>query len=124
MGKLQFFTRASNLNENEVEDMLAEAEKYASLDKEKRENIDLKNQAEALCFEAEKELSLVKETISEEKQQNVTKLIEQIRQDSQSDNFDALKSQVEELKTVMKEMLESKMNNESNSDPMSNLNDL
>ena len=115
---------ASNLNESEVEDMLSEAEKYASLDKEKRENIDLKNQAEALCFEAEKELSLVKETISEEKQENVTKLIEQIRQDSQSDNFDALKSQVEELKTVMKEMLESKMNNESNSDPMSNLNDL
>jgi molecular chaperone DnaK (HSP70) len=36
--------------------MLAEAEKYASVDKEKRENIDLKNQAEALCFEAEKEL--------------------------------------------------------------------
>ena len=115
---------ASNLNETEVEDMLAEAEKYASLDKEKRENIDLKNQAEALCFEAEKELALVKETISEEKQQNVTKLIEQIRQDNQSDNFESLKSQVEELKTVMKEMLESKMNNESNSDPMSNLNDL
>ena len=115
---------ASNLNETEVEDMLEEAEKYASLDKEKRETIDLKNQAEALCFEAEKELSLVKETISEEKQQNITKLIEQIRQDSQSDNFESLKSQLEELKTVMKEMLESKMNNESNSDPMSNLNDL
>lgn len=115
---------ASNLNENEVEDMLAEAEKYASLDKEKRENIDLKNQAEALCFEAEKELSLVKETISEEKQESITKLIEQIRQDSQSENFESLKSQVEELKTVMKEILESKMNNESNSDPMSNLNDL
>ena len=115
---------ASNLNESEVEDMLAEAEKYASLDKEKRENIDLKNQAEALCFEAEKELSLVKETISEEKQQNVTKLIEQIRQDSQADNFESLKSQVEELKTAMKEILESKINNESNSDPMSNLNDL
>jgi molecular chaperone DnaK len=49
---------ASNLNETEVEEMLAEAEKYASADKEKRENIDLKNQAEALCFEAEKELSL------------------------------------------------------------------
>jgi molecular chaperone DnaK (HSP70) len=40
--------------------MLAEAEKFASADKEKRENIDLKNQAEALCFEAEKELSLLK----------------------------------------------------------------
>jgi molecular chaperone DnaK len=115
---------ASNLNESEVEDMLAEAEKYASLDKEKRENIDLKNQAEALCFEAEKELSLVKENIPEEKQQNITKLIEQIRQDSQNEKFDSLKSQVEDLKTAMKEMLESKVNNESNSDSMSDLNDL
>jgi molecular chaperone DnaK len=115
---------ASNLNENEVEEMLAEAEKYASLDKEKRENIDLKNQAEALCFEAEKELTSVKENISEDKQQNITKLIEQIRQDSQSENFTALKSQVEELKTAMKDMLASKMNNESNSDSMSDLNDL
>ena len=115
---------ASNLNESEVEDMLAEAEKYASLDKEKRENIDLKNQAEALCFEAEKELSSAKETILEDKQQNITKLIDEIRQDSQSENFDSLKSKLEELKTAMKEILEAKMNNESNSDPMSNLNDL
>ena len=115
---------ASNLNEAEVEDMLAEAEKYASLDKEKRENIDLKNQAEALCFEAEKELSSAKENISETKQQNITELIAQIRQDSQNENFDSLKSKLEELKKVMKEILEAKMNNESNSDPMSNLNDL
>ena len=115
---------ASNLNESEVEDMLVEAEKYASIDKEKRENIELKNQAEALCFEAEKELSSAKETISVDKQENITKLIEQIRQDSQSDNFESLKSQLEELKTVMKEILEVKMNNASNSDPMSELNDL
>jgi molecular chaperone DnaK len=64
------------------------------LDKEKRENIDLKNQAEALCFEAEKELSLFKENISEDKQQNITKLIEKIRQDSQNDNFESLKSKL------------------------------
>ena len=115
---------ASNLNETEVEEMLAEAEKYASLDKEKRENIDLKNQAEALCLEAEKELSLVKENISEDKQQSLTKLIEQIRQNSQSENLESLKSQVEELKTAMKEMLTSKMDNEANFDPMSDLNDL
>jgi molecular chaperone DnaK len=115
---------ASNLNESEVEDMLAEAEKYASIDKEKRENIELKNQAEALCFEAEKELSSTKETISEDKQENITKLIEQIRQDTQSENFESLKPQLEELRTVMKEILEAKMNNSSNSDPMSELNDL
>ena len=117
---------ASNLNENEVEDMLAEAEKYAEADKEKRENIDLKNQAETLCFEAEKELSLFKENISEEKQQNITKLIEDIRQNIQNNSFDSLKSEVENLKLAMKEMMATKplVDNDSNSNPMSDLNDL
>jgi len=99
---------ASNLNEKEVEQMLAEAEKFATADKEKRQNIDLKNQAEALCFEAEKELSLFKENISEDKKQNITKLITKIRQEIQNDNFEALRLQIEELKTAMKEMAAAK----------------
>ena len=117
---------ASNLSEKEVEEMLSEAKKYASVDKEKRETIDLKNQAETLCFEAEKELSLFKETISEDKQQNITKLIEDIRQAIQNNNADSLKSLVEDLKLAMKDIVASKplVDNESNSDSMSNLNDL
>merc|ERR1712048_247417 len=47
---------ASNLNENEVETMLQDAEKFAAIDKEKRETINLKNQAETLCLEVEKEV--------------------------------------------------------------------
>ena len=117
---------ASNLNEKEVEEMLAEAEKFASADKEKRENIDLKNQAEALCFEAEKELSLFKDNISEDKKQNITQLIETIREEIKNDNSELLKSKVEELKVNMKDMVAANplVDNDSNSDPMSNLNDL
>ena len=112
---------ASNLNENEVESMLKDAEQFAAADKQKRENIDLKNQAEALCFEAEKELSSLKASVSEDKQQSVTKLIETIRQDIQADNSNNLRAQIEDLKTAMKEMMESKMDDQSN--PMSDLND-
>ena len=115
---------ASNLSENEVENMLTEAEKFAAADKEKRENIDLKNQAEALCFEAEKELSLFKDNLVEEKQQNITKLIGDIRKEIQNENLEVLKTKVEDLKTAMKDMMTDKMNNQSGSDPMSNLNDL
>merc|ERR1711997_1391900 len=39
---------ASNLEQNEIEDMLKSAEEYAKVDQEKRKNIDLKNNAEAL----------------------------------------------------------------------------
>jgi molecular chaperone DnaK len=115
---------ASNLSENEVEKMLAEAEKFATADKEKRENIDLKNQAEALCFEAEKELSLFKDNISQDKQENISNLIQEIRKEISTSNIDSLKVQVENLKIAMKELVATKMNNDSASNPMSNLNDL
>jgi molecular chaperone DnaK len=101
--------------------MLKEAEKFATIDKEKRQNIDLKNQAEALCFEAEKELSLFKDNIADDKQQNITKLIEDIRQEIKNDNIKNLQTKIEDLKTAMKDMVATK---QSNSDPMSNLNDL
>nr|YP_010516983.1 Hsp70-type chaperone [Haslea provincialis]UXN44765.1 Hsp70-type chaperone [Haslea provincialis] len=113
---------ASNLNDSEVEDMLAEAEKYASIDKEKRENIDLKNQAEALCFEAEKEISMLKDNLSEDQQGEITKLIETIRETLKSENFDTLKEQVEDLKTKMKEIVATQA--QSGPDSMSDLNDL
>ncbi len=117
---------ASTLNETEVEEMLAEAEKFAAVDKEKRQNIDIKNQAEALCFEAEKELSTFKSNISEEKQTKITTLIEQIRQNSQSDDLESLKFQVDELKLIMKEIVATKYSNEDESSPtsMSDLNDI
>ena len=113
---------ASNLDEKEVEKMLAEAEKYATADKEKKQNIDLKNQAETLCFEAEKELSLFKENISEEKQENIKELIKSIRQNVQENKIDSLNSLVEDLKTAMKDMVAAKPLVDN--DPMSNLNDL
>jgi len=101
--------------------MLSEAEKFASVDKEKRLNIDLKNQAETLCFEAEKELSLFKENISEGKQENIKELIKSIRQKIQENKIDSLNSLVEDLKTAMKDMVASKPLVDN--DPMSNLND-
>jgi len=115
---------ASNLNESEVESMLQDAEKFAVADKEKRENIDLQNQAETLCFEAEKELEVLKDTLDNEKQENTKKLIEQIRQEIQSENTTSLKSSIENLKEAMREMVAAKVSNDSNSDSMSDLNDL
>jgi molecular chaperone DnaK len=120
---------ASNLNENEVEKMLAEAEQYASIDQEKRKGIDLKNQAETLCLEAERELGLFKNSISDNNQREVIELIENVRNAIEDENIEALKLAIEELKVGMKDMIENakpSINNPKNSDemPFSNLNDL
>ena len=98
---------ASNLEQNEIETMLSDAEKYASADQEKRKNIDLKNQAETLCFEAEKELETLKEQTSDDQQIKVKNLIQDIRNSIQSESYDSLSNSIDELKLEMKTMLDN-----------------
>ena len=106
-GVEQFVTiqGASTLSESEVQAMLDEAEKNAAADKIQRENIDLKNQAELLCSEVEKELAT--STLSEDEQQEVTKLIADIKQTIQDDNIDSLKLLIEDLKEKLNGMKSS-----------------
>jgi len=98
---------ASTLTENEVEEMVKSAEEFATVDQEKRKNIDLKNNAEALCYEANKQLLSVKDTVSPEKEESITKLIEDIKSNLDSENFDALTNQLEQLKAEMQELLQA-----------------
>jgi molecular chaperone DnaK len=49
-------TGASTLDKNEVERMVTEAERNASSDKELKEKVERKNQADSLCYQAEKQL--------------------------------------------------------------------
>lgn len=98
---------ASTLDEKEIQQMIESAEKFATTDQEKRKSVDLKNSAEALCYEADKELRLFKDTIPEEKQIKVKSLIENIRENINLENFATLTSEVEQLKVAMKEMLDA-----------------
>merc|ERR1712137_617669 len=92
----------SNLNKDEVDTMLADAEKFASEDQQQRELIDLKNQAERLCFEAEKELILLKNTINiDDKKELIDKVESQIK----LNNVNTLETTIEELKLKMQEIV-------------------
>ena len=68
----------------------------------KRENIDLKNQADLLCSEVEKELSNA--TLPEDEQQAINTLIGEIKESIQSDNIDTLKILIEDLKEKLNGM--------------------
>jgi molecular chaperone DnaK len=116
---------ASTLDEAEIEKMVASAEEYAAIDKEKRKNIELKNNAEALCYEANKQLLLVDDKISEEKKNNIKNLMETIKSTIQSDDYNLLQSQLEQLKVLLNDISEfnpsSNMNESTNTN--SELND-
>ena len=56
------------MSDNEVEKMVKDAEMNASTDKEKREKIDIKNQAETLVYQAEnKSVSLETKLMKQQK---------------------------------------------------------
>jgi molecular chaperone DnaK len=98
---------ASTLDKKEIEEMIKSAEQFASADQEQRRVVDLKNTAETLCYEAEKELRLFADTIKEDKSSKIKSLIENIRKNINSENITELTSNVEELKVAMKEVVDT-----------------
>ena len=111
---------ASTLDQKEVDEMIKKAEEYSIIDQEKRKNIDLKNNAEALCYEAIKQVDLVKDKISEENKTEITNLIDNIKSNIKAENFEELSKNIEKLKLSIKELLNlnSTKEDQSNVDPM------
>ena len=105
-GKEQSITiqGASTLDDKEVDEMVAAAEQYASEDKERREKVDLKNQADSLCYQSEKQIKDLEDKIDNTKKETVNNLIEAIRNNINSENLDGLKPQIDELQKLMGEI--------------------
>ena len=58
-------TQSSNLDKDEIERMIKEAEEFAESDKEAKEEMLLRNEAESLCNTMESTLDLAKEKVEE-----------------------------------------------------------
>ncbi|KZR80044.1 Chaperone protein dnaK2 [Prochlorococcus marinus str. MIT 1342] len=90
-------TGASTLSENEVDKMVKDAETNASADKEKRERIDIKNQAETLVYQAEKQLGELADKVDADSKAKVEDKRVKLKAAIEKDDFDAMKSLLEEL---------------------------
>ena len=90
-------TGASTLSDNEVEKMVKDAEANASVDKEKRERIDLKNQAETLAYQAEKQLGELGDKVSAEAKAKVEEKRTKLNEALQNEDFDNLKPLFDDL---------------------------
>ena len=90
-------TGASTLSDNEVEKMVKDAESNASADKEKREKIDLKNQAETLVYQAEKQLAELGDKVDAEAKTKVEEKSTKLKEATEKEDFDSMKTLLEEL---------------------------
>ncbi len=90
-------TGASTLPKDDVERMVREAEQNATADKERREKIDLKNQAESLTYQAEKQVNELGDKVPAADKTKVEGLIKDLRDAITREDFDQIKTLTGEL---------------------------
>jgi len=88
---------SGGLSEEEVEKMINDAEQFADEDKEKREAVEVKNQAETLLYSTEKSVADLGEKLPEEDKTKIEACCEQLKKSLESDDIDAIKSDIEAL---------------------------
>ncbi|MBN2585630.1 molecular chaperone DnaK [Patescibacteria group bacterium] len=100
-------TASSGLSKEEVEKMAAEAEKYATEDKAKREKIDVKNQADSLVYASEKALKDAGDKVDATLKSDIEAKIKAVKELLNTDNTDELKKATEELSGTLSKVGEA-----------------
>ncbi|MBU4601470.1 molecular chaperone DnaK, partial [Candidatus Parcubacteria bacterium] len=100
-------TASSGLSKEEVEKMTKEAEIHADEDKKKKEQIEIKNQADAVVFQTEK---LIKESgdprqsgagkMKPEDKKELEEKLEALKKAKSTDQHDEIKNKMEEMNVV------------------------
>ena len=110
---------SSGLSDSEIEKMVNDAKKNESADKEKREKIDIVNQAEHLVYETEKNLKDHGDKLDPKEKSELEQKVADLKKAKDSGNSDDIKSSLEALNTLWSS-LASKMadnNQDNNSQP-------
>ncbi len=107
-GKEQKITveSTSGLEDDDIEEMVKEAEKHAEEDKRKRELAEAKNEAENLAYTTEKNLKDLEGKIDDNKKQEVEAAIQKVRDaiGEEEEDLDKINKAKEELTTHFHEL--------------------
>jgi len=96
-------TSSSGLTKEEVEKMKTDAAAHSAEDKKKKEEIDLKNQADSLVFQTEKQLKEFGDKVSGDARTKVESAKEQLKEAIKSNNIASIKSTIDTLNNAWNE---------------------
>jgi molecular chaperone DnaK len=94
-------TGASTLDEKDVERMVKDAEAHAEADRKRREQIDAKNLADSLAYQAEKQLQDLGDKVSVADKSRVESLVKELRQALAQENYDRIKVLTNDLQQAL-----------------------
>src|SRR6266403_1922840 len=97
-------TGSSGLSKDEVEKMQREAEAHAEEDKKAKEGIEIKNNADMLAYQCEKQLKELGDKISGDKRKSVEDAIAAVRDAINRNDTDAMKRTYDDLQNKFQEV--------------------
>lgn len=97
-------TSSTNLTEEDINKAIKDAEAHASEDAKKKEQIEVKNNAESLIYTSRKSLEDLGDKISAEEKSKVEQEISNLEEKLKSDDVDAIKEAIDKLTKSYYEM--------------------
>ena len=100
-------TASSGLSEEEIKNMIKEAELHSEEDTKKRELVEARNQADSLIYTTEKTLKEHGDTVDASEKQNIEDAIEKVKKEMEGSDAQAIKNACEELSTASHKLAEA-----------------
>lgn len=95
---------SSGLTEEEIEDMVQEAEAHAEEDRRRQERVEQRNQADTMAYRAEKTLNELGDKVPSDVRSDIETKIEAVRDALEGDNIDEIRRLSEELSEALQEV--------------------
>ena len=98
-------TATTKLSKDEIEKLKKESEQYSEADKKKKEEAEIRNEAENLVYSAEKLVSQdFKDKIKPEQTEKINKAVQELKDVIASNNIENLNDKIKEIKNLLAEI--------------------
>ncbi|MGI6713303.1 MAG: molecular chaperone DnaK [Bacillota bacterium] len=99
-------TASSGLTDQEIDQMMKEAEKFREEDEKLKQAVEAKNQADALIYQVEKTLKDLGDKVQDAEKEEINKAKDALQEALNKDNIDDIKQKSEELSVVLHKVSE------------------
>jgi molecular chaperone DnaK len=113
-------TSSTKLTDDEINAKIKEAEMYADEDKKKKEEVEVRNQAETLIYETEKNLKDLNDKLTEDEKATITEAKDDLARTLENGTVDEIKEKLEKL-TEQFHTISAKMYQQTQGEPDMNM---
>jgi molecular chaperone DnaK len=100
-------TASSGLSEEEIENLIKDAELHAEEDKKKRELVDARNMADSLIYSTEKSIKEIGDKLDESTKDDINKAIENLKKAMEGEDTEEIKRLADELTQASHKLAET-----------------